>query len=108
MNNFFTLIAIAMLIEAIISYGQTIYSKGSIQWQIIVAFVIGIVFCYDTNLNFFAMLGLPEQWPIIGTIATALTLSRGSNYMFEFYHQLTSWRKQIQEIDHNQNGEGVV
>ena len=96
-----------MLIEAIISYGQTIYNKGSIQWQIVVAFVVAIIFCYDTNLNFFAMLGLTEQWPIIGTIATAITLSRGSNYMFEFYHQLTSWRKQIEEIDSNHQSVGV-
>lgn len=31
MDGFFTLIAIAMLIEAIITYGQTIYKKGAIQ-----------------------------------------------------------------------------
>lgn len=97
MNSFFSFIAIAMLIEALISYGQTIYNKGSIQWQIVAAFIIGIVFCYDANLNFFTMLGLTEQWPIVGTVATAVILSRGSNYMFEFYHQLTSWRKQAEE-----------
>ena len=39
------------------------------------------------------MLGFIEQWPIIGIIATAIILSRGSNYMFELYGQLTSWRQ---------------
>lgn len=103
MDGLFTLIAIAILIEGLITYGQTVYSKGSIQWQIVIAFIIGIVFCYDAGLNFFSMLGLVEQWPIVGTVATAVILSRGSNYMFEFYHQLTSWRKQVEE---NTNQEG--
>ena len=97
MDGFFTLIAIAMLIEAIITYGQTIYKKGAIQWQIVIAFIISVVFCYNANLNLFVILGLVEQWPIIGLIATAIVLSRGSNYMFEFYYQLTSWRSQTGE-----------
>jgi len=105
MDSFFSLIAIATLIEALISYGRTIVDKGTIQWQIILAFILGIVFCYDTGLNFFAMLGLSEQWPIIGTLATAITLSRGSNYMFELYNQLTTWRKQqADQANNNNNG----
>lgn len=98
-GGFFSLIAIALFIEAIITYGQTIYKKKKIQWQIVVALVISFIFCYNTNLNFFSMLSLEEKYPIIGIIATAVALSRGSNYMFEFYHSLSNWR------EHNVEGE---
>ena len=103
MDNFFLLMAVATLIEGIISYGATIYKNGSIQWQIIIAFIIGAIFCYDMNLNFFTMLGLAEQFPVIGYVATAIILSRGSNYMFEFYNQLNTWRNKLQEIDNKEN-----
>jgi hypothetical protein len=42
------------------------------------------------------MIGLTEKLPLIGTVATAIILSRGSNYMFEMYNQLTSWRQKVQ------------
>jgi len=92
-DNFFQLIAIAMFIEAIITYSKTIYDKKKIQWQVVVALAVALVFCYDMNLNFFISLGLEEKYPIIGTAATAIILSRGSNYMFEFYNQLNGWRE---------------
>lgn len=93
MSSFFPLIAVAILIEGLISYGQQIYKNGSIQWQIVAALILSGLLCYDMGLNFFVMLGFIEQWPIIGVIATAIILSRGSNYMFELYGQLTSWRQ---------------
>ena len=93
MSAFVPLVAVAILIEGIISYGQQIYKNGSIQWQIVAALILSGLLCYDMGLNFFIMLGFVEQWPIIGIIATAIILSRGSNYMFELYGQLTSWRQ---------------
>ena len=56
MDGFFTLIAMGMFIEGIISYSKTIYEDRSIQWQIIAALCISMLFCYDTDLNFFAMI----------------------------------------------------
>lgn len=99
MNSLFSLIVISMFIEAAISYLKTFYDNGSIQWQIIVGFIIAIVFCYDTNTNFFAIIGLAEKLPIIGIVATSLVVCRGSNYLFEFYNQLTGWRKKISETE---------
>ncbi len=93
MNNLFALIVISMFIEAFISYIQTIFKEGRIQWQIIVAFVFAVAICFDTKLNFLQVLGIVERWPAIGTVMTALVVCRGSNYLFEFYNQLTGWRK---------------
>ena len=57
MNNLFALIVIAMFIEAFISYAQTVYTQGRIQWQIVLAFIIGAAVCYDTEVNFFSIVG---------------------------------------------------
>ena len=97
MSNLFALIVVAMFIEAAISYAQTVYEKGLIQWQIIVGYIMGAIICYDTGLNFLSILGLSETWPIIGILSTALVVCRGSNYLFEFYGQLTSWRKKAED-----------
>ncbi len=88
--EFFPFIAIAILVEGLISYGETLYKNHIIKWQVIIAIILSFIFCYDTNLNFFSSFGLIEKWPILGTIATALILSRGSNYFFELYSQLSS------------------
>lgn len=92
MNDFFLLIAVALLIEGIISYGRQVYKNKKIQWQIIVALIIALVFCYNADINFFAILGMVERYPDVGKVATAIIMSRGSNYLFEFYNQLTGWR----------------
>ena len=100
MDGFFTLIARGMFIEGIISYSKTIYEDRSIQWQIIAALCISMLFCYDTDLNFFAMIGLTEKFPLIGIVATSIAISRGSNYMFEFYNQLFTGRKMMEASSH--------
>lgn len=94
MNDFFLLTAVALLIEGIITYGKQVYKNKKIQWQIIVAFIIALIFCYNADINFFAIFGLVEKYPDVGKVATAIIMSRGSNYLFEFYNQLTGWRGQ--------------
>ena len=91
-NNFTSLAVVAMFIEAFITYGQTITKEHRIQWQIVFAFVIAAILCYNSDLNLFQFMGISEKYPIIGIICTALVMCRGSNYFFEFYKQLSSWR----------------
>jgi len=95
MESLATLITVAIFIESVISYGETVYNKGSIQWQIVIAMIISGIICYDTKVNFFAIFGLTERFPLIGTIATAMVLCRGSNYMFELYNHLSTWRSTV-------------
>ena len=95
MESLATLVTVAIFIESLISYGETVYNKGMIQWQIVVAMIISGIICYDTGVNFFTIFGLAEKFPVIGTVATATVLCRGSNYMFEFYNNLSTWRNQI-------------
>lgn len=91
-NNFTALAVVAMFIEAFITYGNTIAKEHRIQWQVVFAFAVASVLCYNSDLNLFQFMGLSEKFPIIGIICTALVMCRGSNYFFEFYKQLSSWR----------------
>lgn len=91
-NNFTALAVVAMFIEAFITYGNTIVKEHRIQWQVVFAFAVAAVLCYNSDLNLFQFMGLSEKFPIIGIICTALVMCRGSNYFFEFYKQLSSWR----------------
>ena len=92
-NGLSALVVIALFIEAFISYTKTIYDEHKIQWQIVLAFLLAAALCYDTNLNLFSTFGLTEKYPIVGILATAMVMSRGSNYFFEFYNTLSKWRE---------------
>lgn len=91
-NGISSLVIVAMFIEAFISYAKTIWDNKKLQWQIVLAFIIAAILCYNTGLNLFQVFGLQEKFPIIGTLATSLVMCRGSNYFFEFYNQLSTWR----------------
>ena len=41
------------MIEAFITYIQTIYKEHRIQWQVVLAFIVAGILCYNTNLNLF-------------------------------------------------------
>ena len=97
MTDLFALIVISMFIEAFISYIQTICIEGRIQWQIVIAFILAIAICYDTEINFLTVVGLTEKWPIVGVISTAVVVCRCSNYLFEFQKTLAGWRKKADE-----------
>ena len=91
-NNFTSLAVVAMFIEAFITYGNTIAKEHRIQWQVVFAFVAALILCYNSDINLFQFMGLSEKYPIVGIVCTALVMCRGSNYFFEFYKQLSSWR----------------
>jgi len=102
-----SIVVVAMFIEAFISYGKTIFDERKIQWQIVAAFIIAAIFCYDTEINLFNLMGVTEKFPIIGTLATALVMCRGSNYFFEFYNQLSTWRKTPALIAENTSNQAM-
>ena len=89
-----TFIMGAIICEALISWGTTIYTEHKLQWEIVASLLIACVLVVDLNLNFFSLIGLTEQYQIIGMVCTAVFLSRGSNYVFELYDRLTNWKRE--------------
>lgn len=85
LDYFLTLLAVTVFIEGLISYGNAIYADHKISWKIVVALLLSLVICFDLGLNVFNAFGLTEKWPTIGIICTAVTMSRGSNYIYTLF-----------------------
>lgn len=95
-SRIFVLFAAAIAIEGVISWGKTLYVDKKVQWQVFASIGISILVSIDLGLNIFSLMGITESVPFVGTLITAIAISRGTNYLFEFYNLLQKWR----------NGEG--
>ena len=88
-----TVIAIAILTEALIEYGKTVaesfemkdYKTFTTQ---LVSVIIGIVMSFSFGINIFATGGFTVA-PVIGTIITGISISRGSNYVSDILKRLS-------------------
>jgi len=49
--------------------------------KLAIAFAIGAVFAFGTNLDFFEMVGIEFAWPYVGQTTTAFFIMAGSNYI---------------------------
>lgn len=98
-------IVAAIAIEGIISWAKTIITEKKIQWQVIASLAGSILLVLDLRLNIFSVIGLSEECPIIGQIITAIAISRGTNYFYEFYDRLTNWKRS--EVISNESGSGI-
>lgn len=86
-------IAAAIAIEGIISWIKTITTEKKVQWPVIISLVISFLLVFDLKLNVFTLLEFQETYPIIGMSVTAIAISRGTNYFYEFYDRLVNWKK---------------
>lgn len=77
--------AIAVLLEAMVEYGKTIYkyfSEGDKKTAImqLITIVVGIGFAFLFKLDLFVALEI-EVHEVAGMILTGIIISRGSNYV---------------------------
>lgn len=105
-NSLGTLLALAILTEATVqifikdtrisifkifkrdlNLQQEEYSDMTIRF---LSAVIGIAYAFNMNVDIFQILGYTSQIPWIGTIASGLIASRGSNYMHDLLGRFTS------------------
>lgn len=66
-------------------------SSSIIRW---LSAVIGILFAFNMDIDIFQCLGYTSRLPYIGTIATGLIISRGSNYVHDLLGKLTNVEKE--------------
>lgn len=88
MEMLVAMVAFAILVEGTIEYIKLGIQK-KICAEIIGAFVFAVVVCLAYGFDLFAVLGVQAKIPYIGSIMTALVISRGSNYFFDFIGKLT-------------------
>lgn len=88
----FGLVAIAVVVESVVSIIKGLVVDKKIQWQIVLTIVIGELFAFAYNLDLISLAGLNSTIPLVGVITTGLFLSRGSNYIYDLYKKLIEWK----------------
>lgn len=88
-----TIIAIAILTEALIEYGKTIAESFEMKdyktfITQLVSVIIGIGMSFAFSINIFAT-GNFTVAPVIGTVITGIIISRGSNYVSDILKRLS-------------------
>lgn len=87
MEKFVALMAMAILVEAVITYGRELAS--GFKAILLAPIAIGILVAVAYNLDIPAVLGIAARVPFIGNILTGVIIARGSNYLFDTLGKLT-------------------
>lgn len=87
-----TIIAVAVLTEALIEYAKTVAESFETKdyktfWTQVVSVILGIAMSFSFGINAFAT-GFTVN-PVIGTAITGIIISRGSNYASDLIGKLT-------------------
>ena len=92
MEKLMLFIFAAIVVEAVISWSNTLFVEKRFQWKVLLALALAALIVFDLNLNFFALFQVTEQLPWVGQIFTVIVISRGSSYVWELYNKLTNWK----------------
>lgn len=95
MKGIILILVMAIVVEALIEYAKTIgkaFVNGS--WKLAVtqlaAIVLGVLLCFMTGGDLFAVVGIAFVWPWLGAFLTGILISRGANYVSDFAKRLQS------------------
>ena len=54
------------------------------------AIALGVLLCFMTGGDLFAVVGITFVWPWLGTVLSGVIISRGANYVSDFIKRLQS------------------
>lgn len=83
MELFFGVLFASIVVEGIVTYVDTIFVNGKVQWKLIVSIAVGILIACAFGMDLFSLLNINSNIPFIGNIITGILISRGSNYIFD-------------------------
>lgn len=89
-NKTFNIVALAILIESIITYINQFFVQESFCWQMLFSMALGIIIAVAYKLDLPAHFNLKTNIPYVGCVLTGILLSRGSNYIFDLLYRLIS------------------
>ena len=99
MDNFMSIMAISVVVEGLVTYAKMLVVDRKIEWQIVVAVALGVIFAIAYGIDVFAMLGMESIIPYFGSIMTGVLLSRGSNYIFDMFKTIRNYGKAHTEAE---------
>lgn len=89
-KSVFSLVASAILVEAVISYINQFFVSGSFSWEILLSICFGIIISVAYNLDLPEYFEMKSSIPYIGCIITGIIISRGSNYVYDLIGKFTN------------------
>ena len=95
MEGIVLIIVMAIVVEALIEYVKTIGKAFLIgEWKTAItqlsAIALGVLLCFMTGGDLFAIIGITFAWPWFGAVLTGVIISRGANYVSDFIKRLQS------------------
>ena len=88
--EFLTLMVLAILAESVWETLKMTWQEGKASIDKIGALVVSIVITFGTGIDIMPMLGLSMKWGILGSILTAILISRGSNFIHELVSKVSN------------------
>ncbi len=93
MDNIMSVMAISVVVEGLVSYAKMLVVDRKIEWQIVVAVALGVIFAIAYGIDVFALLGMKSIIPYFGNVMSGVLLSRGSNYIFDMFKTIRNFSK---------------
>lgn len=88
--EWYALIFVAIVIEALITYAKTFVVDKKIQWQVIASVALGVLCAIAFKVDLFEIGGITSTIPYFGMVLTGVLMSRGSNYLYDVIKKITS------------------
>lgn len=97
MDNFMSIMAVSVVVEGLVSYAKMLVVDRKIEWQIVVAVALGVIFAIAYGIDIFEMLGMNSIIPYFGNVMSGVLMSRGANYIFDMLKTIRTHSKQQTE-----------
>lgn len=97
-------VVVAVIVEGLVSYGETIYdyfSKGDVKKAIkqIAAIALAVLFAFEVKVTLISSLVDVAINPIFDMIISGIFMSRGSNYLFDFVKAIRRAGRDAEGLD---------
>ena len=97
MDNLLGIAAVSVVVEGLVSYAKMFVVDRKIEWQCVVAVVLGVAFAVAYSIDLFALLGMESVIPYFGSVMSGVLMSRGANYIFDTLKAIKSHAEQSGE-----------
>lgn len=103
-------LVIAVVVEALVSYGETIYDyfeEGDIKKAIkqIIAVIVAIIFAFQAKVMLISFFADTALSPAFDMIVSGIFMSRGANYLFDLANMIRRVSKdefEFEEVDEDE------
>lgn len=82
-NKIASIMPLAIIIEAIITYINQFFVSGEFCWEMFLSIISGIFISISYEIDIPKYLNLNSRIPYLSNILTGILISRGSNYTYD-------------------------